>query len=227
MGFIVQIGGFYMEYNKYIDHTNLKPFATLNDIMKLCSEANYYKFKSVCVNPAYVETAKELLNGSEVLICTVIGFPLGQNTTDVKKFEVIDAISKGADEVDVVLNVAEMKNKNYDYILNELKEIVKAADGVLVKLILETCYLTDEEIIKACQLASEAGIDFVKTSTGFGTQGATVEAVKLMKNNINSNMKVKASGGIKTKEDFLKMIDAGAERIGTSNGVQIMEGFNE
>ena len=216
-----------MEYNKYIDHTNLKPFATLNDIMKLCSEANYYKFKSVCVNPAYVETAKELLNGSEVLICTVIGFPLGQNTTDVKKFEVIDAISKGADEVDVVLNVAEMKNKNYDYILNELKEIVKAADGVLVKLILETCYLTDEEIIKACQLASEAGIDFVKTSTGFGTQGATVEAVKLMKNNINSNMKVKASGGIKTKEDFLKMIDAGAERIGTSNGVQIMEGFNE
>ena len=216
-----------MEYNKYIDHTNLKAFASLEDIVKLCSEANYYKFKSVCVNPAYIETCKELLKGSNVLICTVIGFPLGQNTTDVKKFEVTDAIAKGADEVDVVLNVAEMKNKNYDYILNELKEVVKAADGVLVKLILETCYLTKEEIVKACELAKEAKVDYVKTSTGFGTGGATVEDVKLMKESISDNMKVKASGGIKTKEDFLKMIEAGASRIGTSNGVSIMEGFNE
>lgn len=216
-----------MEYNKYIDHTNLKAFASLEDIVKLCSEANYYKFKSVCVNPAYIETCKELLKGSEVLICTVIGFPLGQNTTDVKKFEVTDAIAKGADEVDVVLNVAEMKNKNYDYILNELTEIVKASDGVLVKLILETCYLTKEEIVKACELATKAGIDYVKTSTGFGTGGATVEDVKLMKESISENMKVKASGGIRTKEDFLKMIEAGASRIGTSNGVSIMEGFNE
>ncbi len=216
-----------MEYNKYIDHTNLKAFASLEDIVKLCSEANYYKFKSVCVNPAYIETCKELLKGSEVLICTVIGFPLGQNTTDVKKFEVTDAIAKGADEVDVVLNVAEMKNKNYDYILNELTEIVKASDGVLVKLILETCYLTKEEIVKACELATKAGIDYVKTSTGFGTSGATVEDVKLMKESISENMKVKASGGIRTKEDFLKMIEAGASRIGTSNGVSIMEGFNE
>ena len=215
-----------MEYNKYIDHTNLKAFASLEDIVKLCSEANYYKFKSVCVNPAYIETCKELLKGSEVLICTVIGFPLGQNTTDVKKFEVTDAIAKGADEVDVVLNVAEMKNKNYDYILNELTEIVKASDGVLVKLILETCYLTKEEIVKACELATKAGIDYVKTSTGFGTGGATVEDVKLMKESISENMKVKASGGIRTKEDFLKMIEAGASRIGTSNGVQIMEELN-
>ena len=161
------------------------------------------------------------------MICTVIGFPLGQNTTDVKKFEVTDAIAKGADEVDVVLNVAEMKNKNYDYILNELTEIVKASDGVLVKLILETCYLTKEEIVKACELATKAGIDYVKTSTGFGTGGATVEDVKLMKESISENMKVKASGGIRTKEDFLKMIEAGASRIGTSNGVSIMEGFNE
>ena len=199
-----------MEYNKYIDHTNLKAFASLEDIVKLCSEANYYKFKSVCVNPAYIETCKELLKGSEVLICTVIGFPLGQNTTDVKKFEVTDAIAKGADEVDVVLNVAEMKNKNYDYILNELTEIVKASDGVLVNLILETCYLTKEEIVKACELATKAGIDYVKTSTGFGTGGATVEDVKLMKESISENMKVKASGGIRTKEDFLKMIEAGA-----------------
>ena len=215
-----------MEYNKYIDHTNLKAFASLEDIVKLCSEANYYKFKSVCINPAYIETAKELLKGTDILICTVIGFPLGQNTTDVKVFEVTDSIAKGADEVDVVLNVAEMKNKNYDYIINELKEIVKAANGVLVKLILETCYLTDEEIIKACKLATEAKIDFVKTSTGFGSGGATAEAVKLMKENISDNMQVKASGGIKTKEDFLKMIDSGATRIGTSNGVKIMEELN-
>ncbi len=215
-----------MEYNKYIDHTNLKAFASLEDIVKLCSEANYYKFKSVCINPAYIETAKELLKGTDILICTVIGFPLGQNTTDVKVFEVTDSIAKGADEVDVVLNVAEMKNKNYDYILNELKEIVKAADGVLVKLILETCYLTDEEIVKACKLATEAKVDFVKTSTGFGTGGATVDAVKLMKESIASNMQVKASGGVRTKDDFLKMIEAGATRIGTSNGVQIMEELN-
>ena len=215
-----------MEYNKYIDHTCLKAFASLEDIVKLCSEANYYKFKSVCINPAYIETAKELLKGSDILICTVIGFPLGQNTTDVKVFEVTDAISKGADEVDVVLNVAEMKNKNYDYILNELKEIVKAAHGVLVKLIIETCYLTDEEKIKACKLATEAKIDYVKTSTGFWTGGTTVEDVKLMKANISDNMKVKASGGVRTKEDFLKMIEAGASRIGTSNGVKIMEELN-
>jgi len=216
-----------MEYNKYIDHTNLKAFAKLEDIVKLCSEANYYNFKSVCINPAYIETAKELLKGTDILICTVIGFPLGQNTTDVKVFEITDAIAKGADEVDVVLNVAEMKNKNYDYILNELKEVVKAANGVLVKLILETCYLEKDEIIKACKLATEAKIDYVKTSTGFGTAGAKVDDVKLMKENISSNMKVKASGGIKTKEDFLKMIEAGASRIGTSNGVQIMEELND
>ena len=216
-----------MEYNKYIDHTNLKAFAKLEDIVKLCSEANYYKFKSVCVNPNYVEAAHELLKGSDVLVCTVIGFPLGQNTTDVKVFEVTDSIAKGADEVDVVLNVAELKNKNYDYILNELKSIVKAADGVLVKLILETCYLEKDEIVMACKLATEAGIDFVKTSTGFGTDGAKIEDVKLMKENISSNMQVKASGGIRTKEEFLKMIGAGATRIGTSNGVKIMEELNE
>ncbi len=216
-----------MEFNKYIDHTNLKAFAKLEDIVKLCSEANYYKFKSVCVNPNYVEAAHELLKGSDVLVCTVIGFPLGQNTTDVKVFEVTDSIAKGADEVDVVLNVAELKNKNYDYIQNELKSIVKAADGVLVKLILETCYLEKDEIVMACKLATEAGIDFVKTSTGFGTDGAKIEDVKLMKENISSNMQVKASGGIRTKEDFLKMIEAGATRIGTSNGVKVMEELNE
>lgn len=215
-----------MNYNEYIDHTNLKAFASLEDIVKLCSEANYYKFKSVCVNPSYIETAKELLAGSGVLICTVIGFPLGQNTKEVKAFEVTDAIAKGADEVDIVLNVAEMKNKNYDYILDELKEIVSKANGVLVKLILETCYLTKEEIVKACELASIAKIDYVKTSTGFGTAGAKVEDVMLMKKSISNNMKVKASGGIKNKDDFLKMIEAGAERIGTSNGVKIMEELN-
>ena len=216
-----------MNYNEYIDHTNLKAFAKTEDIIKLCSEANYYKFKSVCVNPAYVELAHNLLDGSGVFVCTVIGFPLGQNTTDTKKFEITDAISKGADEVDIVLNVAELKNKNYDYVLNELKEVVKAADGVLTKLIIETCYLEKDEIKKACELASEAGFDFVKTSTGFGTAGANADDVKLMKASIKDNMQVKASGGIKTKDDFLKMIEAGATRIGTSNGVKIMEELDE
>lgn len=216
-----------MNYNEYIDHTNLKAFASLNDIIKLCSEANYYKFKSVCVNPAYIETAKELLKDSGVLICTVIGFPLGQNTKEVKAFEITDAIAKGADEVDVVINVAELKNKNYDYVLDELKLCIEKANGVLTKLIIETCYLTKEEIVKACELASQARFDYVKTSTGFGTGGATVEDVKLMKDSIPLNMKVKASGGIKTKEDMIKMIEAGASRIGTSNGVKIMEGENE
>jgi len=216
-----------MNYNEYIDHTNLKAFAKTEDIIKLCSEANFYKFKSVCVNPAYVELAHELLKDSGVYVCTVIGFPLGQNTTDVKKFEVTDAISRGADEVDIVINVAELKNKNYEYVLNELREVVKAADGVLTKLIIETCYLEKDEIVKACELASEAGFDFVKTSTGFGTAGANFDDVKLMKESINKNMQVKASGGIKTKEDFLKMIEAGATRIGTSNGVKIMEELNE
>ena len=212
-----------MNYAKYIDHTNLKPTATKKDIANLCSEANYYHFKSVCVNPANVELAHELLKGSDVLVCTVIGFPLGSNTSEVKAFEVTKAIADGADEVDMVINIAALKEKNYDLVLNDIKAVVDAANGVLVKVIIETCYLNDEEKVMACKLAKEAGADYVKTSTGFGSDGAKVEDIKLMRKTVGEEMGVKASGGIRTKEDFLKMIEAGASRVGCSAGVKIME----
>lgn len=210
-------------YAKYIDHTNLKATATRKDIANLCSEANYYHFKSVCVNPYYVEYAHELLKGSDVLVCTVIGFPLGNNTSMVKAFETTKAISDGADEVDMVINVGALKEKDYDTVLNDIKAVVNAANGVLVKVIIETCYLTDEEKVIACKLAKEAGADFVKTSTGFGLDGAKASDIKLMRETVGNDMGVKASGGIKSKDDFLKMIEAGANRIGCSAGIKIME----
>ena len=213
-------------YAKYIDHTNLKATATKKDIANLCSEANYYHFKSVCVNPANVEFAHELLKGSDVLVCTVIGFPLGANTSDVKAFETTKAIQDGADEVDMVINVAALKDKNYELVLNDIKAVVSAANGVLTKVIIETCYLTDEEKIKACELAKEAGADYVKTSTGFGSDGAKVSDIKLMRKTVGNEMGVKASGGIRTKEEFLNMIEAGASRVGCSAGVKIMEELN-
>ncbi len=212
-----------MEYSKYIDHTILKATATKKDIANLCSEANYYHFKSVCVNPANVELAHDLLKGSDVLVCTVIGFPLGANSTDVKAFEVTKAIQDGADEVDMVINVGMLKDKEYDYVLNDIKACVNAANGVLTKVIIETCYLTDEEKVIACKLAKEANADYVKTSTGFGTDGAKVEDIKLMRETVGPDMGVKASGGIRTKDDFLAMIEAGASRVGCSAGVKIME----
>ncbi len=214
-----------MDKAKYIDHTLLKATATENEILELCAEANLYHFKSVCINPYYVNKAKNYLNGTDVLICTVIGFPLGANTSDVKAYETTRAIADGADEVDMVINVGAMKSGLYDVVLEDIKAVVKAADGVLVKVILETCYLTDDEIIKASLLAKEAGADFVKTSTGFGTNGATVEAVKLMRETVGPDMGVKASGGIRTKEDMEKMIQAGANRIGCSAGAKIMEEY--
>ena len=215
-----------MDYAKYIDHTNLKAFATKDDIFKLCSEANTYKFMSVCVNPANVSLAKTLLQGSGVLVCTVVGFPLGANTTEIKKYEATLAITDGASEIDMVINVAKAKEHDYDYIENEIKELVNACNGVLLKVIIETCYLTDEEIVEVSKRCVNAGADFVKTSTGFGSRGASVEDVKLIKETVKDKAYIKASGGIKTKEDFLKMIEAGASRIGTSNGVQIMEELN-
>lgn len=215
-----------MDKAKYIDHTILKATATKKDVFKLCAEANTYHFKSVCINPCYVSFAKELLKGSDVLICTVIGFPLGANTSSVKAYETTEAIANGADEVDMVINIGALKAQEYDVVLEDIKAVVKAADGVLVKVILETCYLTNEEIIKASLLAKEAGADFVKTSTGFGTEGATVEAVKLMRETVGPDMGVKASGGIRTKDDMEKMINAGANRIGCSAGVKIMEEYN-
>ena len=213
-----------MEYNKFIDHTNLKPDATKEDILMLCAEANKYKFKSVCVNPYYVSLAHELLNGSGVMVCTVIGFPLGGNTTDVKAFEVTKAIQDGADEVDMVINISAAKNHDWDYVYNDIKACVEKASGTLLKVIIETCLLTDEEKVEACKAAVKAQADYVKTSTGFSTSGANESDVKLMVEAVKgSPLKVKASGGIRDKDTFLKLIDAGASRIGCSKSCEIME----
>ena len=213
-----------MKLNKLIDHTLLKPEATKAQIEKLCSEAGEYDFKSVCVNPYYVKCAKELLQGSDVLVCTVIGFPLGQNTTDIKVAETKDAIKNGADEIDMVINIGALKSKDEDYVLNEIKEIRNACKGKTLKVIIETCLLTDEEKITACKLSKEAGADFVKTSTGFSTHGATVEDVKLMRKTVGEDMGVKASGGIRDRETALNMVEAGATRLGVSAGVAIVKG---
>lgn len=214
-----------MKKNKYIDHTILKAVATKEDILKLCNEAYKNDFASVCINPCYVELARELLKGSDVKVCTVIGFPLGANSKEVKAFETTQAIADGADEVDMVINIGAAKAHDYDTVYEDIKAVVTAANGVLTKVIIETCYLTDEEKVKCCELAKQAGADFVKTSTGFGTGGATVEDVSLMRKTVGDIMGVKASGGVKTKEDMDKMIVAGATRIGTSNGITIMEGY--
>lgn len=211
------------EINKYIDHTLLKPFSTTSDIKKLCEEAKEYHFKSVCVNPTHVAFAKKELKDTDVLVCTVVGFPLGANTVQTKVFEAKDAIFNGADEIDMVINIGKAKNHDYDYITNEISSVVHAAEGKTVKVIIETCYLTDEEKVALCQCAALAKANFVKTSTGFGTAGATKEDVTLLTEHIPSMMEVKASGGIRTLDDFKWAVKAGAGRIGTSNGVQIMK----
>lgn len=208
--------------NKLIDHTLLKAFATKDDIKKLCDEAIQYDFKSVCVNPANVKLASELLKDSDVLVCTVIGFPLGANTIETKIFETVDSIINGADEIDMVINVGKAKEHDYDYIEEEIAAVVKASEGKTVKVIIETCYLTDEEKEEVCKRATKAKATFVKTSTGFGTGGATVEDVKLMKASISDDMFVKASGGVRNYDDLKAMVEAGASRIGASSGVAIM-----
>jgi deoxyribose-phosphate aldolase len=211
-----------MKLNKYIDHTKLGANVTKDQIDKLLSEAKTYDFKSVCVNPIWVSYAKDALKNTDVLVCTVVGFPHGTHTAIVKTQETLDAVINGADEIDMVINVHALKSGNYDLILDEIEGVVVAAGGRTVKVIIETCYLTKEEIVKASNLVVEAGAQFVKTSTGFGTGGANVEDVKLMKDTVKENALVKASGGVRTYEDAMKMIDAGASRIGTSNGVDIV-----
>ena len=208
--------------NKLIDHTNLKAFSTKEDIKKLCLEAIENNFKSVCVNPYYVSYAHELLKDSGVLVCTVIGFPLGANTIEVKRFETVDALVNGADEIDMVINISEAKMHNYDYIYKEIKELRDASLGHTLKVILETCYLTDDEITECSKMALKAKADFVKTSTGFGSRGASLNDILLMKEVVTNQMGIKASGGIKTSNDFKLMVDAGATRIGTSNGCAIV-----
>jgi len=212
-----------MKDSKYIDHTLLKAFATEDQILKLCEEASVYDFKSVCVNPTWVKTAKHVLHGTDVLVCTVIGFPLGANTIDVKCYETVSAIADGADEIDMVINIGRAKMGDWDYIEKEVKAVVDAANGVLVKVIIETCYLTDEEKVEVCKCCMKAGADYVKTSTGFGTGGATPHDVKLMFDTVNPTCLVKASGGVKTKEDFQTMKEIGAMRIGTSSGTSLCD----
>lgn len=213
------------EIAKMIDHTLLKPEATEEQIRVLCAEAKQYNFASVCVNPVQVSLAAELLKGTTVKVCTVIGFPLGANTSTVKVFEASEAIKQGAEEVDMVINIGELKDKNYDFVKADIKAVVDAAKGkAITKVILETCLLTDDEKVIACKLSKEAGADFVKTSTGFNKGGATVEDIKLMRATVGDIMGVKASGGVRSQEDALNMINAGASRIGASASIAICEG---
>lgn len=215
-----------MNVAKYIDHTNLKAYTSKEDIIKLCEEAKKYNFYAVCVNPYRVKLAKEHLKGTDIKVASVIGFPLGATPTEVKVFEAKKALEDGADELDMVINIGALKDKDYEYVKKDIEDVTKVAHekGAIVKVIIETCYLTEEEKEIACKLAMEARADFVKTSTGFGTGGATIEDVKLMRRVVGDKLGVKAAGGIRTYEDALAMINAGANRIGTSSGVKIIEG---
>ena len=209
--------------SRYIDHTLLKADATENEVIKLCNEAKEYDFFSVCINPGFVEIAAKELRESNVAVCTVIGFPLGASTPETKAFETRDAIQKGAAEVDMVINISKLKDKKDEEVLKDIKAVVDAADKkALVKVIIETCLLTDEEKERACKLAKDAGADFVKTSTGFSTGGATKEDIALMRKTIGTEMGVKASGGVRTYEDAVTMIESGATRIGASASIAIV-----
>lgn len=210
--------------NKYIDHTLLKPSATKDDIKKLCADAAKYDFASVCVNPCYVKLCNELLKGTQVKICTVIGFPLGANTTKTKVYETELAYDDGCDEFDMVINVGALKEGDLSLVSSDISAVVKAAKGKTVKVIIETFYLTDEEKATATRLAVNAGADFVKTCTGFNEGKATSHDVKLMFDSAEGKAKIKASAGIRDLKTALELIDAGAERLGTSAGVAIIEG---
>lgn len=214
-----------MELAKYIDHTLLKADATEEQIEKLCQEAAEYNFKSVCINPAFVVKSKELLKDSDSLVCTVIGFPLGANATEVKVFEAQQAVKDGADEIDMVINISRAKDGDWAYVLEEIKAVVGAVDeSITTKVIIETSLLTDDEKRKASEVVKESGADFVKTSTGFSTGGATLADVKLMREAIGSDLGVKASGGVSNYDEAIAMIEAGATRIGASKGIAIVSG---
>ena len=212
-----------MNYNKMIDHTVLKADTPLETVKKICDEAMEYGFASVCINPCHVAYCADYLKDSDVNVCTVIGFPLGANTSAVKAFETKDAIANGADEIDMVMNIGALKDKNYDLVRDDVKAVVEAANGTLVKVILETCLLTEDEIKKACELCVEAKADYVKTSTGFSTRGATIEDVRIMKEAVHGKAKVKAAGGVRTPEDMVKIVAAGTDRIGTSAGCSLVK----
>jgi len=213
-----------MELNKYIDHTNLKPTATDADIEKLCEEAKKYGFASVCINPCRVGMAARILKDSDVKVCTVIGFPLGAETTEMKAISAKRALGDGCDEFDMVINLGALKSGNDAYVLDDIRAVVNAVEGKTVKVIIETFYLNDEEIERACRISEEAGAHFVKTCTGFNDGKAEPEHVALMRKTVSDKVKVKASGGVRTRERALEMIAAGADRIGTSSGVTIISG---
>ncbi|HBP37984.1 MAG TPA: deoxyribose-phosphate aldolase [Clostridiales bacterium] len=212
------------ELGRYCDHTVLKAFTTRETVRAFCAEAIRYGAASVCVNPVHVAYVRQLLAGTPVRVCSVIGFPLGATTPAVKAFEAAEAVRSGADELDMVINVGALRDGNSDLVYEDILGVVRAAAGKTVKVILETCYLSDPEKEEACRLALKAGADFVKTSTGFGTRGASVEDIRLMKRIVGDRMKIKASTGINTQEDALRMIAAGAVRLGLSKTVQVVEG---
>jgi len=217
-----------MKLNKYIDHTLLKPEATVEQITKLCEEAKEYDFASVCINPTHIALCKKLLAGTTVNVCTVIGFPLGANKSSVKAFETKEAINDGATEVDMVLNVGALKEGNYALVESDIKAVKDAANGTLVKVIFENCLLTKEEIVKACEICMKVGVEYVKTSTGFSKGGATFEDVKLMSDTVKGVCKVKAAGGVRNYDDAYKMVvECGASRLGTSSGVAIVTGEHD
>lgn len=214
-----------MEINKFIDHTILKAAATKEDVKKLCDEAKEYGFYSVCVNGANVEYAFSQVKDSDVKVAAVVGFPLGAMATDTKVFEAKKAIEDGASEIDMVINIGALKDKDYGLVENEIRKIKEAIGSNVLKVIIETCYLTDEEKVKACELSVNAKADFVKTSTGFGTGGATFEDVELMKKTVGDKAEVKASGGVKDLETAKKYVELGATRLGTSSGIAIVTGL--
>lgn len=213
---------------KMIDHTLLKQNASEDQIKKLCAEAKEYGFWSVCINPCYVALCAEELKDSDVKVCTVVGFPLGASTTETTVFQSVEAIKNGASEIDMVINVGAIKSGNWDFVYNDIKAVADAvkANGGLLKVIIETCLLSDDEKVKACEISKKAGADFVKTSTGFSTGGATVDDIKFMRNTVGPDMGVKASGGIHNAKEALAMAEAGASRIGASAGIEILNGLN-
>ena len=215
------------DLSSMIDQTLLKPYVTNNDFKKLCEDSKKYNFKMVAINPSATELCRKYLENSQVHVGAAIGFPLGQTTLECKIFETKDAIEKGADEIDYVINIVELKNHNYAYITLEMKSLVSICrqHNVISKVIFENCYLSKDEIVKLCEIALKVKPDFIKTSTGFGTSGATLEDVRLMKSIVKDNVKVKAAGGIRNLETALKFIEAGAERLGTSAGIEIIEEF--
>ncbi|MCI1735531.1 MAG: deoxyribose-phosphate aldolase [Bacilli bacterium] len=212
-----------MEYNRLIDHTLLAPDATQSQIKKICDEAKTYHFASVCVNPGWVRFCHSELKGTDVAVCTVIGFPLGATLMASKISEAKEALFEGADELDMVINIGRLKDHDDSYVKTEIAELKKVAGKHILKVIIETCLLTDEEKVRVCLLAKEAGADFVKTSTGFSKGGATVADIALMRKTVGPEMGVKASGGVRTKEDMIAMVNAGATRIGTSHGVELVK----